>query len=181
MEIRKTEFDEPEIIKLVILGAGGYGKAVLDLGNQLGYSYIVLDDKSSKPLSMYTSYISDSTYFIPAFGNNEFRMKWINQLVSSGCRLAILIHPRAYVSPTVTIGSGCVILPNACIGTDVVLGSGCIINLGAIVDHGCILEDGVYIAPGGIVKGDNRISSCTKVDSGEVIEARKYSVGGKNE
>lgn len=167
--------------QLIILGAGGYGKTVLDISNQLGYSCIVLDDNSSKPLSLYASYISDSTYFIPAFGNNELRMKWINQLVSSGCRLATLIHPRAYVSPTVTIGSGCVILPNACIGTDVVLGSGCIINLGAIVDHGCILEDGVHIAPGGIVKGENRISRCTKVDSGEVIEARKYFVGGKNE
>jgi hypothetical protein len=42
MEIRKTE----EIIKLVILGARGYGKTILDIGNQLGYSCVVLDDNS---------------------------------------------------------------------------------------------------------------------------------------
>ena len=87
MEIRKIEK-----IKLVILGAGGYGKTVLDLACQLGYSCIVLDDNSSKPLSLYASYISDSTYFIPAFGNNEFRMKWINQLVSSLGLTTIHLH-----------------------------------------------------------------------------------------
>jgi UDP-N-acetylbacillosamine N-acetyltransferase len=85
---------------------------------------------------MYTSYISDSTYFIPAFGNNEFRKKWINQLVSSGCRLASLIHPRVYVSPTAWM---CYFTKCMC-STDVVIGYGCIINLGTFVDHGLYIK-----------------------------------------
>lgn len=47
---------------------------------------------------------------------------------------------------------------------------GCIINIGAIVDHDCILEPGVHIAPGVIVKGENHVPSCEKIESGVVLE-----------
>ena len=157
--------------RLVILGAGGYGRTVKDVAGQLGYSTIVLDDSiSTHPLFTFSSYISDDTSFIPAFGNNAFRMEWINRIEEIGGQLATLIHPTAYVSPTATISQGTVILPHAIVNTDVVVGKGCIINLGAIVDHGCTLEEGVHVAPGAIVKGENLIEKYSKIESGEVLE-----------
>ena len=157
--------------RFVILGAGGYGRTVVDVAEQLGYSTIVIDDAdTAHPLSTFSSYIDEHTYFIPAFGNNAFRMEWINRIGESGGQLATLIHPTAYVSPTATINPGTVILPHAIINTDVVVGKGCIINLGAIVDHGCILEEGVHICLGAIVKGENRIEKCSKIEAGEVVE-----------
>ena len=157
--------------RLVILGAGGYGRTVQDIARQLNYTTIVLDDADpDHPLSSFQSYINSSTYFIQAFGNNAFRMEWVNRIEDSGGQLAALIHPTAYVSPTATINPGTVILPHALINTDVVVERGCIINLGAIVDHGCILEEGVHIAPGAIVKGENQIERLSKVEAGEVVE-----------
>ena len=157
--------------RLVILGAGGCGRTVADVAEQLGYSTIVLDDANpDHPLSSFQSYINSSTYFIPAFGNNTFRLEWINRIEESSRQLATLIHTTAYVSPTTTISPGTVILPHAIINTDVVVGKGCIINLGAIVDHGCILEEGVHIAPGAIVKGENQIERLSKIEAGEVVE-----------
>ena len=157
--------------RLVILGAGGYGRTVADVAHQLGYSTIVLDDANPvHPLSSFRSYINPTTSFIPAFGNNALRMEWINRIEESGGILATLIHPTAYVSPTATISPGTVILPHAIVNTDVVVGRGCIINLGAIVDHGCILEEGVHICLGAIVKGENRIEKCSKIEAGEVVE-----------
>lgn len=157
--------------RLVILGAGGYGRTVADVAEQLGYSTIVLDDANpDHPLSSFQSYINSSTYFIPAFGNNTFRLEWINRIEESGGELATLTHPTAYVSPITTISPGTVILPHAIVNTDVVADKGCIINLGAIIDHGCILEEGVHIAPGAIVKGENRIEKCSKIEAGEVVE-----------
>ena len=157
--------------RLVILGAGGYGRTVKDVAGQLGYSTIVLDDSiSTHPLFTFSSYISDDTSFIPAFGNNAFRMEWINRIEESGGQLAMLIHPTAYVSPTAIISHGTVILPHAIVNTDVVIDRGCIINLGAIVDHGCILEEGVHICLGAIVKGENRIEKYSKIEAGEVVE-----------
>ena len=157
--------------RLVILGAGGYGRTVKDVAEQLGYSAIVLDDTDpDHPLSTFSSYIDENTSFIPAFGNNAFRLEWINRIEESSGQLATLIHPTAYVSPTTIISPGTVILPHAIVNTDVVVGKGCIINLGAIVDHGCILEEGVHICLGAIVKGENRIEKCSKIEASEVVE-----------
>lgn len=157
--------------RLIILGAGGYGRTVQDIAQQLCYSTIVLDDANpAHPLSTFQSYINSSTYFIPAFGNNAFRMEWINRIEESGGQLATLIHSTAYVTPTATISPGTVILPHAIVNTDVVINRGCIINLGAIVDHGCILEEGVHVCLGAIVKGENRIERLSKIEAGEVVE-----------
>lgn len=159
-------------MKLVILGSGGYGNTVLDIAEQLGYEIVaLLDDKDKKhPLSSYKEYISDDTEFIVAFGNNEFRLSWYEKIFNVGGKLAILIHPTAYVSPKADIGMGSVILPKAIVNTGTKVGVGCIVNLGAIVDHDCILENGVHICVGAIVKGNNVISKCTKIEAGEIIE-----------
>ena len=151
------------------------GRTVADVAYQLDYSTIVLDDADlAHPLSSFQSYIDPKTSFIPAFGNNAFRVEWINRIEESGGQLATLIHPTAYISPTATINPGTVVLPHAIINTDVVVGKGCIINLGAIVDHGCILEEGVHICLGAIVKGENRIEKCSKIEASEVVERGQY-------
>ena len=161
--------------RLVILGSGGYGRTVADVAHQLNYSTIILDDADpAHPLSSFQSYINPTTSFIPAFGNNAFRMEWINRIEENGGQLATLIHPTAYISPTATINPGTVILPHAIVNTDVVINRGCIINLGAIVDHGCILEEGVHICLGAIVKGENRIERLSKIEAGEVVERGQY-------
>lgn len=161
--------------RLVILGSGGYGHTVADVAEQLGYNILFLDDSlPGHELSTFSSYINDHTEFIPAFGNNEFRLSWCDRITQAGGQLVTLIHPTAYVSPTASIAPGTVILPHAIINTDVVVGKGCIINLGAIVDHGCILEEGVHICLGAIVKGENRIERLSKIEAGEMVERGQY-------
>jgi len=68
------------------------------------------------------------------------------------------------------------VLPKAIINTGVVVNTGCIINCGAIIDHGCVIENGVHICLGAIVKAENRIPKCMKVEAGTVIENRTYPV-----
>lgn len=162
-------------MRLVILGSGGYGHTVADVAEQLGYNILFLDDSlPGLELSTFSSYINENTSFIPAFGNNEFRLSWCDRITQAGDKLATLIHPTAYISPTATISHGTVILPHAIINTDVVINRGCIINLGAILDHGCIIEDGVHICLGAIVKGENRIERLSKIEAGEVVERGQY-------
>lgn len=160
---------------LIILGSGGYGHTVADVAEQLGYNILFLDDSLPvHELSSFSSYIDDQTEFIPAFGNNAFRMEWCDRITQAGGKLATLIHPTAYVSPKAAINSGTVILPHAVINTDVVVERGCIINLGAIIDHGCIIEEGCHICLGAIVKGENHLPRCIKIEAGEVVERGQY-------
>jgi len=167
--------------KLLILGAGGYGRTIADLASQLGEYYQIsfLDDKTTGRNILGTCeevfrFLDDTTEVYPAFGSGELRMKWLRRLREEGCHVPSLVHPRAYVSPTVKIGTGSMVLPMAVVNTEVTIGEGCIINIGVLVDHGCIIEDGVHLAPGAIVKAENRIPADTKIQSGTIIENRQY-------
>ena len=157
--------------KIIILGSGGYGRTVYDVAEQLDYSITVLDDLDNEhPLDSFSLYIKNDVEFIPAFGNNEFRLEWIKRIEEAGGKPATLIHPSAYVSPKAHISEGCVVLPAAVINTGTRIGKGCIINLGATVDHDVIVEDGAHLCVRCIVKGENRISRCEKIEAGEIIE-----------
>lgn len=165
--------------KLIILGAGGYGRTVADMARQLGYNVAFLDDGQTGPSILgkcaeYRQFADADTEFYPGIGNNQARLAWIRRLREENIPVATLIHPTAYVSPKAAVGTGTAVLPMAMIGTDVTIREGCIINMGAIVDHGCVLENGVHLAPGAIVKAENRIPTGMKVESGEVIQNRQY-------
>lgn len=168
-------------MKLIILGAGGYGRTVAEIARQSSrYSDIsFLDDNSIADdvvgkCSEYKNSISPDIEIYPAFGNNEGRLQWIDRIEVAGGTVPTLIHQTAYVSPEATVECGTVILPKAVINTGVTVKRGYIVNCGAIIDHGCIIEEGVHICLGAIVKAENQIPSCMKVEAGTVIENRTY-------
>ena len=163
-------------MRLIILGAGGYGRTISDIAEQYGrYETIrMLDDAGEEKCAEYVRYMDGQTEFYPAFGNNEARLSWLDQLMDAGCSLATLVHPTAYVSPKAKLHPGTAVLPHAVVNTGCEIMSGCIINCGAIVDHECIIEAGVHICLGAIVKAENRIPHCMKIEAGEVVENRTY-------
>lgn len=164
-------------MQLIILGAGGFANTIADIANQMEkYDSInFLDDnKTGRNIigkcSDFSCYIQNDVFFFPAIGNNEIRLKWIAKLKEHHAGFAKIIHPTAYISPTSLIGLGCAILPNSIINTNCRIEEGCIINCGAIVDHDCIIEEGVHVCLGAIVKGENRIPRCRKIEAGEIIQ-----------
>lgn len=168
-------------MNLIILGAGGYGQTVADIAEQSGlYENIsFLDDKSTAKnvIGKCVDYKQYKTYHIyPAFGNNEMRLSWIERLEEEGVYVPTIKHSSVYVSPKSVIESGCLILPNALINTNCKINKGCIINCGAIIDHGCLIESGCHICLGAIVKAENRISKCTKIEAGEIVQARTFPI-----
>ena len=122
----------------------------------------------------YQTYINPDTEFYPAFGDNKRRLEWKEKIVQAGGKLATIIHPTAYIAKSAVIKSGTVVFPKAIINTGCIIGNACIINMGAIVDHGCVLDDACHINSGAIVMAENNVPKYTKVDSGEVIEVRKW-------
>ena len=168
--------------KLLILGAGGYGRTVEDIAKQLGsYQKIAfLDDRKAGTPGVlgkcedFLQFADDSTEMYPAFGNNEVRMAWLRRFEEHGIRVPVIVHPSAYVSPLATLYSGVTVLPKAVINTGTVVENGTIINIGVLIDHDCVIEAGCHLAPGAIIKAENRIPAGMKIEAGHVIENRQY-------
>ena len=126
-------------MKLIILGAGGHGKVVADIAQQINkYEEIFFLDDLLQGNSIlgkckeYTKFKDDDIEMYPAFGNNRTRIEWEEKLETYGIKLAKIVHPLAYISPLATIEDGCVVMPYVIINTNVKIAKGCIINCGAM-------------------------------------------------
>lgn len=166
----KTTFDK----NLLIIGAGGHGKVVKEVAEAMGiYSKIsFLDDDSSETVGKIADYINlagDYKYAFVGIGDNHFRMQMLEKLEKAGYEVPTLIHPRAYISPTCSIGSGSVIEPMAIVNAGASIGKGCIISVGSIVDHDAVIEDCVHVNAGAICKAGSFVSSCVKLEAGQVV------------
>jgi len=148
--------------KLLIFGAGGHAKVVIDIARLMGYQVVaVFDDNEQKhgqflwdiPIrGDHQSLVSfaqqeNITHFFVALGNNDIRLKLAQLFQQAGLLAATLIHPKAVVASHVKIGTGTVIMAGVCINADVEIGQQVIINTGAVVEHDCFIGDAVHIAP----------------------------------
>ncbi|RLC82169.1 MAG: hypothetical protein DRJ03_05115 [Chloroflexi bacterium] len=76
------------------------------------------------------------------------RLRILRQCKDMGVRMITVIHPQAYVAPTVQIGKGNYIKAGAIVETNTVIGNCCIIDNGAVIAHDNTIADGCHIAPG---------------------------------
>jgi sugar O-acyltransferase (sialic acid O-acetyltransferase NeuD family) len=83
-----------------------------------------------------------------------------------------LIHPRAWVADTASIGEGTQILGLSAVSEFVTIGENCIINTSAVVDHDCVLGDGVHVMPGATLAGCVEVGSFASIGSGAVVLPR---------
>ena len=171
-------------MKLIILGAGGFGKTIADIAKQSEkYDEIYFLDDTQKQSEWilgncceFLTFTDHNTEMYPAFGNNEIRLAWVERLKSQNISLPKLIHSTAYVSPTAVIEEGTVVLPLAIVNADSYIKSGCIIDSGAIVDHGCVVEEGGHVSPGAVIKTQNKIPRGIKIEAGEIVPMGTYPI-----
>jgi len=156
---------------LLIIGAGGHGQVVAECAEACGYEKIdFLDDNYADAvggIDQLEEVVDKYNGVIVSIGNNDIRHDLIIRLQNINTPLITLIHPRAYISPTATIGSGSIVLPNAVIHTNASIGTGCIISIGTLIDHDAVVEDFSHINTGAIVGAGKRASG--KVDAGMII------------
>ncbi|MGB9975792.1 acetyltransferase [Thermovenabulum sp.] len=169
--------------KLLILGAGGHGKVVADIAKSMNYwdEICFLDDDIKKLNSIingfkvigrfddYKKFKESFTYAFVAIGNNKYRLSILEELEKVGYKIPVIKHNFSYISDTVQIGEGTVIMPGVVINTNTIIGKGCIINTSSSIDHDCILKDGVHISPGANIGGTVNIGKCTWVCIGSKI------------
>ncbi|MGC9019167.1 MAG: acetyltransferase [Candidatus Bipolaricaulaceae bacterium] len=160
-----------------VIGAGGHAKVVLSTLLAAGVQVDgIFDDDPSKeggevlgikvigPLAVARQLPPQKG--VIAIGDNRTR-KAIAQEFKNWEWLAV-IHPKAYVHPSVRVGQGTVIFAGAVIQPDAEIGEHVIINTGATVDHDCVIGDFAHLAPGVHLAGKVRIEEGVLMGIGSV-------------
>lgn len=129
--------------KLLLVGAGGFGRVVLEHAS-LSYDCAFLDDGEATsvdgalvigPTDRLERFFPTYRLLIVTIGNNALREKLYKKAAAVGYAFPNIIHPSAYISPRAHVGSGCVILNNAVIQNNARIGDGCILNPGVEAHH----------------------------------------------
>ena len=167
---------------LLILGAGGHGKVVLDVAESMKCYKIIhfLDDGKEVGAEVLghqvvgkvsECYLHSRNYTdaIVALGNNEVRLELTKRLQELGYHIPIVVHPTSVVSQYASIKEGTVIMPQAVVNADSRIGKACIINTGTIIEHDCMVGDGTHIAYRAVLGGEAKVGDEVLVDIGEIV------------
>lgn len=175
---------------IVIVGAGGHAKVVIDVLEREGKYRIVgiLDPHRNvgDSISGYSVVGSEvnivslrdsmSIYgVVIAVGDNFMRASIAANLVKFDPDLVFIssIHPSAILGSRVQIGEGSIVMAGACINSDAVIGRLCIVNTRASIDHDAIFGDYSSMGPGAVCGGQCKVGEYTAIGIGSVL---KHSV-----
>lgn len=178
------------MIALVIVGAGGFGREVLDVvyainADAARYEILgVVDDRLSElgrvqleaagvaHLGSLDAWLQESPTHVEhvvAIGSPFTREQIVARIEGIGGRFATLVHPTAVVGSAGTLAAGTVLCAGVQVSTNVHVGAHCHLNPGAIIGHDTRLEDFVSVNPGAIVSGDVRVGARSLIGAGATI------------
>jgi sugar O-acyltransferase (sialic acid O-acetyltransferase NeuD family) len=173
---------------LVIVGAGGHGKVVLDVVlAERRYRPVGFVDADPKLTDAYVGGLpvvgsvnslprlrqQRVRHAIVAIGDNRTRLRYASLLREQGFELVGAVHPTASVSPTAAVGENVVVCPQAAVVCEARLGLAAIVNTGAVVDRECVIGDGAHVCPGAVLAGRVRVGRGAFVGIGaQVIQCR---------
>ncbi len=170
---------------ILIFGAGGHGKAVIDLARACGYHVAALvDDGVALGTHVMGVEVSGGASSLPEWrrrgialavnavggiGRPSIRQKIFELLETAGFAFPTLVHPRACVEPSAVLDDGIQVLALAYIGSDARLGFGALVNAGAIVSHDVRLGRVTNLSPGAALAGGVGLGNFTQVGMNATI------------
>ena len=176
-----------EIKKIIILGAGGHAKVVINALRSRGVS---LHGATSADRATIGQNILD---ICPVIGSDDIiaqmdpeRTLLVNGLgmiaVDSSPRKEIferwkargfsfegVVHPSTVIAKDVVLGEGAQVMAGAVIQPGTVIGANTIVNTSASIDHDCVIGAHCHIAPGAVLAGGISIGEGTFIGAGATI------------
>lgn len=185
---------------VVVIGAGGFGREVLDILEAVNRSSQsstfeilgVVDDAPSavalsrladrgyKHLGSLQTWLTSSspTMYVVAIGAPAVRRRICSVLESrGGLKPLSLVHPSAVIGSRTRLGRGSIICAGVQISTNVQVGNHVHINPGAIIGHDAVVAEFASVNPGAVISGDVAIREACLVGAGAVI-LQGLTVGG---
>jgi UDP-perosamine 4-acetyltransferase len=153
---------------IIIIGAGGHGKVVLDIvrlsrrDNPVGF--VDADESLTGTTVAGIKVLGDINLLgrlrrqgaggaIVAIGDNRIRRSYVEIVRQAGLSLVNAIHPSAVIAPSATLGVNVVVAAGAIINPEAQIDDSAIINTGAIVDHECRVGNAAHVCPGVVLAG----------------------------
>lgn len=179
---------------IVLIGAGGHGKVVLDIvQRQKQHRVVGFVDADA---SLHDTTISGVAVLgginqlmklrsqkvrgvIVSIGDNRVRQQYAKEAADAGLELITAIHPNATVASSATIGRNVVVCAGAILCPDATIGDGTIVNTGAIVDHECVIGEAVHLCPGVALAGRVRVGDLAFIGMGARI-IQCLSIGARS-
>lgn len=156
--------------RIVVLGAGGHAKVVVDLLRTCGDYEVFGCLGEGKESVLGTPVLGGDDLLGPlraegvacvalGLGDNALRTRLGLDAIAKGFEAPALVHPRAVVASGVRIGRGTVVMAGAVINVGACIGDFCIVNTLACVEHDCTLGDGSHLAPQAALAGGVRLGA----------------------
>lgn len=170
---------------IVIIGAGGFGREVLDIirdqhlvgaAADKGWDFLGFIDDGQPPadrldrlgvchlggMDTLTDLPEGTTYAI-GVGNGAARRDLADRATTAGLTPATLVHSSATIGADVDLGPGTVVCAGVRITTNIRIGRHVHLNLNSTVGHEAILHDYVTVNPLAAVSGDVTIGEASTV------------------
>lgn len=162
---------------LIIIGAGGHAKSVLEIASSLNYNFLGFLDDYSHDVNVIGKIQEIGNFkgysFVLGIGgikNLNQRNELIQSLKVYHASFINLISPYSVISKNVKMGNGNTIHPYVFVNTHVYLGNFCILNTRSTIEHDCEIGDNVHISTGVILNGGVKVKSHVFIGSGTVVK-----------
>jgi len=162
---------------VIVFGAGGHAKVVVStlMAAGIPVDAIVDDDRGKWGKSILGIPVTGpdpardlrGRRGIIAIGDNRTRQDFEKRF--PGIRWETVVHPRAWVHPSVSLGAGTIVFAGAVIQPDAAIGRHCIVNSRASIDHDCSVGDCCHIAPGVCLAGEVSVGEGAFLGIGSVV------------
>ena len=165
--------------KLLLVGAGGFGRVVSELARQT-YDCAFVDDgvdigtvicdipvigRTENLLELFAEYKN----LVIVIGNNVVRERIYDLAKDIGYSFPNLISPSAYISPYAQLGWGCVILNNAVVQNGSIVGNAVLINPGVEIHHDGSVGDYDLIYTNSVIRTYAKVGKSVRIGSNVTV------------
>ena len=173
--------------KILILGAGGHARVLLDALLLQKRSILGILDQSNKKKGqtvlgtqvlgddeLLKQYSPQDVELVNGVGSIdvrscEQRQDIYNKAKTLGFKFAQVIHPTAIIAKDAMLGEGTQVMAGAVVQSGSHIGNNVIINTGALIDHDAVIGDHTHIAPGVTLSGNVQIGLLCQIGVGAKI------------
>jgi len=174
---------ERERMPLLLYGAGGHGRVVLDAARATEWFEVrgFLDDDPGRwgdlvhgaavlgGLDVLRGSDAQPCVVVVSIGDGEARQRVARHVQALGLSCATIIHPQAVVGSGAVLGEGTILLPLAVVHTDASVGRHVIVNTAAVVEHDAVIGDFAHLSPGVTLGGGVQVGAESHLGLGACV------------